>query len=400
MEEDNFSEFNKLLESKDKYNINPDHVYGGNCDKTCLAEASKKGLTQFIEALLNNGADPNIVFNIHFGKAKIHFAAEKGHIDAVECLVSHRRTNKNAIDKYGNTALHLLASNFSVAGKNPEAKFSSLASQKEIDIRHRNAGDLSAICMAVEKCSGKCSGHKWQDVLQRRDLSPEDRQLILDKHPDLKDDIRENSGPLYRYDDAYADLRNKEFETFKRKFKAEFVNETELIETTFLQLACKIGRPDIVQFLLDHEADVNKTGTHEDRPPVHLACYEGQYEILKCLFETGKVIIGFVNEKSLFHSVLEGLGCCKERTDGYRKCFDKQAFPFLSLSRPITSFGSELLTRTVLSLLFYPVHSHVLLLACFEPTVQIFRGGITSPQPRLKHLSITDVCSSAGRGLH
>ena len=322
LEENELEKFKELLESKDKYNINPDHVYGGNYDKTCLAEASKKGLTQFIEALLNKGADPNIVSSIHFGKAAIHFAAEEGHIDAVKCLVNHPPTNKNAIDKHGNTALHLLASKLTVDGKNREAYFLYLANLKDVDIRHRNARDMSAISMALKKCSGKCSGHKWQDVLQRRDLRPEDRQLILDKYPDLKDDIRENIEPPYRYDDAYTDLRNKDFKTFKSKFKAEFVNETELIETTFLQLACKIGRPDIVQLLLDSKADVNKTGTHEDRPPVHLACYGGQYEILVRLFKTGKVIIGFVNEKSLFHSVLEGLGYCTGRTDGYRECFD------------------------------------------------------------------------------
>jgi hypothetical protein len=53
--------FENLLEHQKENNINPDHVYGGTCNKTCLAEASKRGMTKFIEALLNNKADPNIV---------------------------------------------------------------------------------------------------------------------------------------------------------------------------------------------------------------------------------------------------------------------------------------------------------------------------------------------------
>jgi hypothetical protein len=220
LEEENLSEFKELLQGKDKYNINAIHV---RC-KTFLAEASKKGLTKFVQALLNNGADPNIVCSIHLGKAAIHFAAEEGHIDVIKCLVNHPRTNKNAIDRRGNTALHLLASNFTVEGKNAEDCFSYLASLQDTNIRHRNAEGLSAICMAFKICSGEYSVDIWKVVLQRSDIRPEDRKLILDKYPDLREGIPENVEPIYTSDDAYTDLRNEEFETFKRKFKAEFLD--------------------------------------------------------------------------------------------------------------------------------------------------------------------------------
>jgi ankyrin repeat protein len=316
LEKDKLTEFKELLKNKAKY-INPDHVYDYPCFKTCLAIASDSGLTTFIKALLENGADPNVICTIHSGQAAIHFAAKERHIDAIRCLVQHSGTI-NVIDRQGNTALHLIASNLTGDNKKAEECFLYLASLKDTNIRHLNAQGLSAISMAV----GKFSEHIWEAVLERSDLRPEDRQLILDQHPKFKKDNRENFEAIYTHDDAYTDLRNKNFESFKANFKKEFVNETDMIETTFLQLACKEGYHDIVKLLLDFEADVNKTGTHENRPPVYLACYRGQHDILVSLLDTKKVDACFVEEKSLLHGVLLGCGICKTPTDGYRKCFD------------------------------------------------------------------------------
>lgn len=318
LEGGNLSEFKKLLENKDKYNINPDHEYGGTCNKTCLAEASKKGLTEFIEALLNNGADPNFVCPLHFGSTAIHFAAEEGHTDAIRCLVKHRHTNINAVNRYGETALHVLASKLTEKGKDPEACFSYLASLKDTNVRHRDADGRSAISMAV----GKCSGQVWQAVLRRHDLRSEDRELILKEHPEFKEDNAESIELPYTHDDAYTDLRSGHFERFKREFKEEFVNMTDLMETTFLQLACEKGCLDILERLLDHGADVNKTGTHESRQPVYLACYYGQCDILVRLFQTNEVVVEFWHGKSLLHGVLQGLRSNRSPTDGHRKCFD------------------------------------------------------------------------------
>ena len=315
LEKGNDSGFETLL---NKYDINLDHVYGGTCNKTCLAEASKRGQTDFIETLLKNVADPNIVCSIHFGRAAIHFAAEQGHKEAIIRLVEHPDTNINAIDMYGDTALHLLASNLTVEGKNAEACFLYLASKENTNFRHRNAEGLSAIKMAV----GKCIGDIWQKVLRSHDLRPEDRQLILNQHPEIQEDNQETIQLIYTHDDAYTDLRNKNFTTFIDLFKEEFVNMTDLIETTFLQLAYKEGCLDIVELLLSFGADVNKTGTHENKPPVYLACYQGQFDILVRLFETNNVNVGFVEGKSLLHGVLQGLGDNRTPTDGYRKCFD------------------------------------------------------------------------------
>jgi len=217
LEDEKLSEFKKLLEHKDEYKINLDHVYGNPCYKTCLAEASKKGLTEFIKTLLKNGADPNTVCRIHLGRTAIHFAAKEGKIGAIKCLVEHPRTQINAIDCQGDTALHLLASNLTVDGKNAEECFSYLASLERTDVRHRNSECESAIKMAV----GKCSRDIWKDVLRRRDLRPKDRQLILDQHPELKEDNRESFEAIYTYtyDDAYTDLRKKKLRDSKLNSK-------------------------------------------------------------------------------------------------------------------------------------------------------------------------------------
>jgi ankyrin repeat protein len=323
LEKGNLRDFENLLKHKDEYNTDLDHVYGRTCNKTCLAEASKRGRTKFMKALLNNGANPNFVCGLHFGRAAIHFAAVEGKVDAIRCLVEHsptqtndHHTQINAIDNRGDTALHLIASSLTVKGKHAEECFSYLASRKDADVRHRNAKGLSAISMAV----GKCSEYIWEAVLERSDLRPEDRQLILDWYPKLKKDNQVTIETIYTHDDAYTALRDKDLINFKGKFKKDFVNKTDMIETTFLQLACKEGYLDIVEFLLECGADVNQTGTHEHRPPVYLACYHGQYDILKRLFKTNEVQVGFVEEKSLLHGVLQGLGD-RTPTDGYRKCF-------------------------------------------------------------------------------
>jgi ankyrin repeat protein len=317
LEERNLTAFTNLLENKDTNNIDPNHEYSDPYYKTCLAIASERGLVEFIEALLHHEADPNLICKTRRGNAPIHFAAEKGNVHAIKCLVGHPATNVSAINRYGETALHISAQNLTKNDKAEEC-FSYLVSLPGMSISHRNVRGRSAISEAI----GKCSGDTLQQALQRHDLRPEDRKLILDNHPELKDEAPESIEPTYTHDDAYMDLRNENLDRFKDNFKEEFANKTDLIETTFLQLACKEGLLDIVEFLLTCGADVNKIGTHESKPPVYLACYYGQYDILVRLLKTKGVNVDPVDGKNLLHTVLEGLSARRTARDKFRACFD------------------------------------------------------------------------------
>jgi ankyrin repeat protein len=313
----NLPAFNNLLKRKDKNKIDPNHEYTELYGMTILAEASKEGKVEFIKVLLENNADPNVFLN---GKAPIHFAAENGKLDAIKCLVDH--TNINAMNRMWETALHLSARSLR-KDDNAEMCFSYLASLQRMHVSQRNIKGQSAISEAVDKCSRDT----LQEVLKRRDLTAEDRKLILDKYPDLQDsapesaESAESTESAYTHVDAYIDLKDKNFERFRDKFKEEFV-KTDQIPTTFLQHACKEGLLDIVKFLLYRGADVNTTGTHESMPPVYLACWNGHDDVLERLFKTKRVKVELFQGKTLLHKVLEGFDHKEANFDRYRKCFD------------------------------------------------------------------------------
>jgi ankyrin repeat protein len=330
LEDGDLAAFKNLLRNKDRNNIDPNHEYCSPHYKTCLAIASQKGMVKFIEVLLANNADPNQICKIHNGNAPIHFAAENGQFDAVKCLVQHPATIVSIINRKGETALHLSARSLTKCEK-AEACFSYLASLPGMSVSHTSVKGVSAVSEAVKKFSR----NTLQEVLQRRDLRPEDRECILSKHPELKDEAPDSIEITYSHYEAYMDLRHGNFGKFKCNLKKEFVNRTDLIQMTLLQLACEKGLLDVVELLLSCEADVNKTGTHESRPPVYLACYYGHYDILKHLFKTGKVKVGLTEGKTLLHAVFEGLRANRDAPDSFCGCFDFLLQKHKTLNIPI-----------------------------------------------------------------
>lgn len=312
----NLPAFNNLLKRKDKSKIDPNHEYTELNGMTILAEASKEGKVEFIKVLLENNANPNVVWKVLNGKAPIHFAAENGKLDAIKCLVDCDHTNINAMNRRWETALHLSARSLRQKD-NAEMCFSYLASLPGMPVSQRNITGQSAISEAVDKCSRDT----LQKVLQRPDLTAEDRKLILDKYPDLQDSAPESAESAYTHVDAYIDLKDKNFERFRDKFKEEFV-KTDQIPTTFLQHACKEGLLDIVELFLDRGADVNTTGTYESMPPVYLACWKGHYDVLERLCKPEGIKVKLFGEKTLLHIVLEGFDREEANFDRYRKCFD------------------------------------------------------------------------------
>ncbi|XP_077254320.1 transient receptor potential cation channel protein painless-like isoform X2 [Temnothorax americanus] len=84
--------------------INPTHL-----KETCLDIASKNGLTEFVNFLLRNSANPNKINDAQH-RAPIHFATEGGHADTLEALLEHPKTNPN-LQVEGRTALHIAVEN-------------------------------------------------------------------------------------------------------------------------------------------------------------------------------------------------------------------------------------------------------------------------------------------------
>ncbi|XP_024888820.1 transient receptor potential cation channel protein painless-like, partial [Temnothorax curvispinosus] len=84
--------------------INPTYL-----KETCLDIASKNGLTEFVNFLLRNGANPNKINDAQH-RAPIHFATEGGHADTLEALFQHPKINPN-LQVEGRTALHIAVEN-------------------------------------------------------------------------------------------------------------------------------------------------------------------------------------------------------------------------------------------------------------------------------------------------
>lgn len=90
-------------------NIDIDHVYPYPLDKTVLDIASIKGLDEFVELILNLGANPNKENTAH-QRSPIHFAAEAGNPVVLKILLSHPAIKPN-LEVTRQTALHLAVSN-------------------------------------------------------------------------------------------------------------------------------------------------------------------------------------------------------------------------------------------------------------------------------------------------
>ncbi|KAI4500247.1 hypothetical protein M0802_004664 [Mischocyttarus mexicanus] len=85
--------------------VNVNYVYPNSSDETLLDVACKCGRTEFVELLLENGANPNRVNEAH-NRAPIHFAVEGGHVKTLKVLLNNRMINPN-IEAAQQTALHI-----------------------------------------------------------------------------------------------------------------------------------------------------------------------------------------------------------------------------------------------------------------------------------------------------
>lgn len=81
---------NKALK-KNPYGVQVDHFFPHPYDKTFLDIASSEGLKDFVEFLLELGANPNRINESH-NRAPLHFAVENGHTDIVQVRNSERKT--------------------------------------------------------------------------------------------------------------------------------------------------------------------------------------------------------------------------------------------------------------------------------------------------------------------
>lgn len=73
---------NKALK-KNESGVNVDYIFPDPYNKSFLDIACSEGLKDFVELLLEIGANPNKV-NETYNRAPLHFAAENGHVEVLQ----------------------------------------------------------------------------------------------------------------------------------------------------------------------------------------------------------------------------------------------------------------------------------------------------------------------------
>lgn len=126
------------------------------------------------------------------------------------------------------------------------------------------------------------------------------RELITESYPHLAEK---------KYDDPIDYLKSRDIEgfiwyiSFTRQL--EF-NKENNVEYTYLQYACDVGLPEVVEALLEFGADPNNKTQENDNYPVFIASFKGYVEIIRIFLESEKYIIFHSTKGSVVHEVLRG----------------------------------------------------------------------------------------------
>ncbi|XP_076301644.1 transient receptor potential cation channel protein painless-like [Lasioglossum baleicum] len=135
--------FKSLIEQLSKSGIDVNREFPNpRTQETCLDIACKKGLHEFVQSLLQNGANVNRI-NKEENRAAIHYATEKGHEHVLQVLLENPQINPN-LRAGGQTALHI-----AVTTKN--LRCAELLLEKGANPNVPNSKNLTALHVAAMK---------------------------------------------------------------------------------------------------------------------------------------------------------------------------------------------------------------------------------------------------------
>ncbi|XP_078360427.1 transient receptor potential cation channel subfamily A member 1-like isoform X2 [Oculina patagonica] len=202
--------------------------------KTALHCAVSAGQVDTVKYLLHNHANPNL--KDHREEAPLHAAVRTGNVEMVEALLNHKTTNVNIEGRNKYTPLHSAA-----------------------HLEHRNALE---ICLKLLDCGAKVTARG------------------LDHMTPLSVATQKGSADIMA-------LFFKKCNEVQRstKQKLDLIYGVDFEGSSLLHLAIDSGVLKAVKLCLDHGCSVTAVKRLDGGTPIHLACRLGAPEILQCLYE-------------------------------------------------------------------------------------------------------------------
>ncbi len=266
-------------------------------NQTPLHLAAQSGNIDAIETLLASGADVNSTTEPN-GQTPLHFAASKGDFSAVKTLIDNKAdtTIKN---KSGNTALELFPNLLFECVESNDLEFAKTALEKGADINSCSTSWQSdnVLSRAVEQ--------EKVDFIQlflennadteARSRTMKERPLdiaVRKKRNDIVELLIENGAKVEPQDAPSDDLNSP-------LFAAIHSNDLEVMQTllkngadveackgytqeTPLQVAAKVGNPEMVKLLLEYNADPQNVADYR-KSALHIAAEKGYPDVVSLL---------------------------------------------------------------------------------------------------------------------
>ncbi|KAL5457262.1 hypothetical protein EMCRGX_G034509 [Ephydatia muelleri] len=233
---------------------------------TPLHDAAKNNHVGMVEFLLNSGASINAFDDDSWmpwtrrARVLCSLAAEEGHVDILECLLSHPIGAKlcSTADAAQNTPLH-------IAAREGKLDVVSILLRVGVQVDARNEVNKTPIHLAAE------NGHAA--VVAR----------LIEHDPDTaKDEDEDSNTPLHcACSHGHLSVAKVLLEANAR------LDARNASLWTPVDCASAGGWAAIVELLADAQADVCTTDKPNKVTPLHLACREGNVQVVEVLMQNG-----------------------------------------------------------------------------------------------------------------
>ncbi|XP_044738611.1 ankyrin-1-like isoform X4 [Chrysoperla carnea] len=263
--------------------------------KTPLFNAIEKENLKITKLLLDNGA------NVKDFPKLLNIAVNRGCTEIVELLLQHN-ANVNVKNRYGQTPLY-------DAIQNNRLEITELLLKHKSDINAEGKNRKTPLFYAIENQNLKITkllldnGANVKDYPELLNIAvkrecPEIVELLLQHNADVNaTDINGNTALLLTvsdcYEDSYKSLDRDSYVNIKRKITKLLLNHGANVDAqtrggkTPLHFAVYNGYSQVVEVLLEYNANVNVREKKNLETPLHMSARRKNVEICKILLNKG-----------------------------------------------------------------------------------------------------------------